>query len=91
MTVQSYHALSDALGEQLEGSKPALVATAGITEQLRIYKDAEELAALQKAIDVADQAMESVCPTITEGMTEKEVAWRLESCHARARRGRPQF
>ena len=78
MTVQSYHALSDALGEQLEGSKPALVATNGIAEQLRIYKDAEELAALQKAIDVADQAMESVCPIITEGMTEKEVAWRLE-------------
>ena len=78
MTVQSYHGLSDALGKQLEGDKPSLVATSGIAEQLRVYKDAEELAALQRAVDVADQAMESVCPTITEGMTEKEVAWRLE-------------
>ena len=78
MTVQSYQALSDALAKQLEGSKPALVATSGIAEQLRVFKDAEELAALQKAVDVADQAMESVCAIITEGMTEKEVAWRLE-------------
>ena len=78
MTVQSYHGLSDALAKQLEGSKPSLVATSGIAEQLRVFKDAEELAALQKAVDVADQAMESVCQIITEGMTEKEVAWRME-------------
>ena len=78
MTVQSYHGLSEALGEQLESAKPALVATSGMAEQLRVYKDADELAALQRAVDVADQAMQSVCAVITEGMTEKEVAWRME-------------
>ena len=78
MTVQSYHQLSESLGKSLEGAKPALVATSGMAESLRIYKDAEELAMLQKAIDVADQAMERVCPTIREGDTEKEVAWRME-------------
>ena len=49
----------------------------------------EELTALQKAVDVADQAMESVCPTITEGMTEKEVAWRLEVAMAGTGSGGP--
>ena len=55
-----------------------MVATSGMAEQLRVYKDADELAALQRAVDVADQAMQSVCAVITEGMTEKEVAWRME-------------
>ena len=36
------------------------------------------MALLQKAIDASDAAMEAVCPTITAGMTEREVAWRME-------------
>ena len=33
---------------------------------------------LQKAIDASDAAMEAVCPEIREGMSEREVAWRME-------------
>ena len=46
---------------------------------LRVLKDNVELAQLQKAIDASDQAMEMVCPAIEAGMTEKEVAWRMEA------------
>jgi Xaa-Pro aminopeptidase len=37
------------------------------------------LSLLQKAIDASDAAMEAVGPVIREGMTEWEVAWRLET------------
>ena len=58
--------------------KVRLVATAGITEELRALKDPDEMQLLQRAIDIADQAMDRVTPTIRAGQTEQEVAWRLE-------------
>ena len=54
------------------------MAATGIAEKQRSIKDGQELAMLQKAIDASDQAMEAVCPQIQEGMTEREVAWRME-------------
>lgn len=78
MTVASYQSLLDTLKEEPAVRDIALVATPGIVEPLRTTKDQEELALLQKAIDASDAAMEAVCPTIQEGMTEQEVAWRME-------------
>ncbi len=78
MTVASYNRVLDAIKEDEALVGTSLVATSGITEELRILKDNEELAQLQKAIDASDQAMELVCPAIEAGMTEKEVAWRME-------------
>ena len=78
MTVASYNRVLDAIKEDEALGGTSLIATTGITEELRIFKDKEELAQLQKAIDASDQAMELVCPAIEAGMTEKEVAWRME-------------
>ena len=78
MTVASYNRALDALKEEDALSGTSLIATSGITDELRVFKDKEELAELQKAIDASDRAMETVCPTIQAGMTEKEVAWRME-------------
>ena len=78
ITVASYNRVLDALKEDAELNHASLVATSGITEELRILKDKEELSLLQKAIDASDSAMEAVCPAIEAGMTEKEVAWRME-------------
>ena len=79
VTVASYNRVLDAIkqAEGLDGT--SLIATSGITDELRVYKDQAELAELQKAIDAADRAMELVCPTIQAGMTEKEVAWKMEA------------
>ncbi|MBI4199829.1 MAG: aminopeptidase P family protein [Chloroflexi bacterium] len=55
-----------------------LVATTGMVEGLRALKDPEELRLLQRAIDIADQAMDRVVPAIRPGDTEAQVAWRLE-------------
>ena len=78
ITVASYNRVLDALKEKEDLSGTSLIPTSGITEELRILKDGEELVQLQKAIDASDQAMEAVCPIIEAGMTEKEVAWRME-------------
>lgn len=78
MTVATYNALVDALKEEDTLGDVSLIATSDIAEEHRAYKDQEELAMLQKAIDASDAAMQAVCPTIQEGMTEKEVAWRME-------------
>ena len=78
ITVATYNNLLEALKKHDSLSQVSMVATSGITEDQRIIKDGEELAMLQKAIDASDAAMEAVCPEIREGMTEREVAWRME-------------
>ena len=78
MTVATYQQITKALEEQSSEDRPNFVSTTGIVENLRSVKDAEELALLQKAIDVADAAMEAVSPNIQPGETEREVAWKLE-------------
>ena len=44
---------------------------------LRMYKDESEIDAMQKAVDVAQKAMEATLPKVKIGMTEKEVAAEL--------------
>ena len=78
LTVAQYQRLTETLKEASEQDHLSLVATSGIVEELRSIKDAQELALLMKAVEIADQAFEEVAPTIRVGEPEKEVAWRLE-------------
>jgi len=79
LTVASYNRLVDTLKGENSLGGASLVATSGLVEELRTVKDAEEIALLQKAISASDAAMDTVCPTLLEGMTEREVAWRMET------------
>ena len=79
MTVATYNELLDAVKGKEDLGQVSMVAASGITETLRITKDADELVSLQKAIDASDAAMAAVCPTIEEGMTERDVALRMET------------
>ena len=78
MTVATYNNLLEALKKHESLSQVSLMATSGLAEDQRTIKDEQELAMLQKAIDASDAAMDTVCPQIREGMTEREVAWRME-------------
>ena len=78
MTVEAFRQLSTSLKELPSAHRPTLVAAPGTVESLRTVKDQQELALLQRAIDVADIAMEAVSTTIEPGETEIQVAWRLE-------------
>ncbi|MEM7332155.1 MAG: Xaa-Pro peptidase family protein [Chloroflexota bacterium] len=48
-----------------------------VMSALRLVKDAEEIAAMERAIAVAQEAMEKLLPSIKIGQTEKEIAARL--------------
>ena len=73
-------AFHDSLREKLAARDPApeLVPTGGMSSQLRAVKEPAELDVIQRAIDLADQAMEAVGARLRPGMTEREVAWLLE-------------
>jgi Xaa-Pro dipeptidase len=48
-----------------------------VVGSLRIRKDADEIAAMRKAVKVAQDALEAVLPAIKVGVTEKEIAAEL--------------
>ena len=78
LTVATFHSLTNAIKESSLTPKPSLISTTEMTEGLRTVKDSDELTSIQRAIDVADQAMDLVTPNIQPGDTEQEIAWRLE-------------
>ncbi len=78
MTVASYNALTDALVESENAAHVLLEDTAGVIQNVRAVKDADELGILEKAVEIADQALAVVAPRIEPGMTESRIAWELE-------------
>ena len=77
LTVATFSALQKTI-EESESPQLELVTTAGIVEKLRAYKYKHELELLARAVEIADQAMDEVSPSIEPGVTEAEVAWKLE-------------
>ncbi len=58
--------------------KLELVPVTGIVESLRTIKDVDEIAAIERAAEIADAALEQVNGGLRAGTTEKAVAWELE-------------
>jgi Xaa-Pro dipeptidase len=75
--------------EQAAPGVPTVDATPLIAE-LRMVKDAEELAAMRRAVQVVEAALGAAVAQIRAGMTERELAaiWEREM---RARGGEPSF
>jgi Xaa-Pro aminopeptidase len=72
--------------QEMEKNMPAvtLVPLEGVVRPLRAKKTAEEVAAIREAIAYADDAFAHLCQVLRPGMTERQVAWELES-HMRVR------
>ena len=72
--------MSVAAYDQLEADDElALVRTSGLVEALRTVKDADELALLAQACSISDAALAQVCTEFRAGMTERQVARRLDT------------
>ena len=78
MTVATHRDLEKAIGDSGEVSGLALVDTGDALEIMRATKDSDEVALLTRAVAITDEAFEEVAPTVEAGVTEREVAWRLE-------------
>ena len=48
-------------------------------ESLRMVKDEDELMAIQKACKIADDAIQSLALRLEAGLSEKQIAWNLET------------
>ena len=66
----------DKLVEKIPGA--AWVPVAGLVEGLRMVKSEAERAVMRRALALADAAMEHAWGVARPGMTERELAWRIE-------------
>ena len=69
----------------------ALAPAGGIIEELRQIKDADELAIMQEAADVADRAFSHVLGLIKPGVTEMDIAAELEMFMRKSGASGPSF
>ncbi|MEX2246415.1 MAG: Xaa-Pro peptidase family protein [Dehalococcoidia bacterium] len=78
MTVAVHTQIKKSLAGIPEAERPKLVPTPNLVESLRIFKEPEEIAALQRAVDLGDEAFVHVAGRIEAGWTERQVAWEIE-------------
>ena len=76
MTVQSFRRLEKALTESK--APCALVPVSEVLGKLRQTKDAGELQAMEAAQGIAERALEDILKEVRPGVTEKEIAARLQ-------------
>jgi Xaa-Pro aminopeptidase len=78
MTVAVHQAFKKVLRSLPDAERPQLVSTPNLVESLRIFKEPDEVVALQRAVDLGDAAFTDVANRIEPGWTEKQVAWEIE-------------
>ena len=78
MTFGTHSALKKAIGESGDGDMFDLVETDDMVDVMRATKYEDEMGLLNRAIEITDQALDEVAPTIRAGVREREVAWELE-------------
>ncbi len=77
LSFATWKELTAALSES--GLSTSLVPTDSLVEPSRAVKDEAELRNVEAAAALADAALAEVLPGIESGISEKELAWRLES------------
>ncbi|MFZ5590808.1 MAG: M24 family metallopeptidase [Bacillota bacterium] len=50
-----------------------------LVETLRLYKDREEIRLIRESVALADAAFAEILPAIRPGVSERELAWRVEA------------
>lgn len=81
------------ISEQLAaaGHEFEWVPSGGLVEELRAIKSEPEIELLRKAFDITCAAFNEVAPAIAEGMTEREVAWKLHEAMVKRGAEGPSF
>lgn len=65
-------------GLKQAGTDVSLKPETGLGTTLRAVKEPEELAAIEKAVDITDRAFVYIEDRVKSGVTEREIAWELE-------------
>jgi len=77
VSISDYKNLTDAI--TAAKANISIITTEGIVESLRAIKDTQELGYIENAATLSDAALDEILPTVQPGITEKELAWKLES------------
>jgi Xaa-Pro aminopeptidase len=78
LPLTTYHSICRAAQSAKKGFE--IIPVRNMVEKLRAIKDTEELADIKKACAIADRSLKMIVPTIISGLTEKQLAWQIESC-----------
>jgi Xaa-Pro aminopeptidase len=78
ITFATYQTIAKAVKDMPASQRPKLLAAPPLVEQLRAIKDADELVAIQQAVDLGDEAFVAIAQRIEPGWTEAQVAWEIE-------------
>ena len=76
ITVSQFERFKQAFSDK--GAEATLESTTGLTLELRAVKDQHEIDLLARAIEISDEAFDEVSEEISPGLTEAEVAERVE-------------
>ena len=85
------HSTSLTLGKLAGDLTVELVPLTGFIEELRLEKDAAELAKIERAVLLNEAVFQEIYPTLRPGQTEKEVALALENAMRCKGAERPSF
>ena len=78
LTFGTYRTMKAAIDELPESDRPLLTPTENLVESLRVYKEPEEIEAIDRAVALGDAAFEHVAAMIEPGWTELQIAWEIE-------------
>lgn len=78
LTVATYQTLTKVINDVPVTQRPKLKAAPPLVEQLRAIKEPEEVAVIQRAVDLGDEAFIHVAKRMEPGWTERQVAWEIE-------------
>ena len=78
ISYDTHRQMRELIGELPAGERPELVPVTGLVEGLRVIKESEEIAALERVVALGDAAFEHASRLVEPGWTEKQVAWEIE-------------
>ncbi|MFN8639067.1 MAG: aminopeptidase P family protein [Dehalococcoidia bacterium] len=78
LTYGEYEEWTRAIADLPPGDRPTLVPAPKAIEALRMVKEPDELAALERAVLLGDAACEHALEVIEPGMTELALAWEIQ-------------
>lgn len=78
VTVALRDDIEAALREKAPNASVELVPTRKVVERLRVVKDAEELANIERAVAITDETFTHLCGYLKPGLTERQIAHEIE-------------
>jgi Xaa-Pro aminopeptidase len=79
ITVATFQAIKKSIEAMSASDRPKLLSAPPLVTELRAIKDASEIQALQRAVNVGDTVFSAVAERIEPGWTERQVALEVEA------------